>query len=901
MTLMKQCPISYLFFFILILIIIPVGVYSQEKTTHISGKILSQETKPLTNCNVIIQAESNSRLMAYTTTGEGNEFNLLLHWNHPDSVLITISHVGYKTERIKTFIIPGGSYHWNIMLISDPKKLEDVTVTAPPISKHGDTTSYNVAFFTEPTDIKLIDVINNMPGFKVDDNGIYFKGKKIKKITLDNEDLFADKINLLTKNLPVDRIKTIQALENQNMNQKLKGLTGDDEVFINLVTKKNTISFGDIEAGAGTLGRYKVNPVLFQLRNKIKAGLIADWDNSGKTMSPGDDYQLKGDEYENVIAGSIKGTGIFIPNFNQSRYVKNHLGDARFSLNWRVSRSLKSNTEISFIKDNRLQSSNENSQILSADSLIQRSAINRVNIRPVYLQVADQISWDISKNAALQTKFIFAADYSQYEENKEITQNNFPYSSAGVIKNNWNTFFAHADFTNRLSVRKALEIQTHLGLFYLPQILNSLSPNWPTLFNLPDSSYQQFYQPYSNKIFSLKTTVNYIVRKGKRLFTYNLTGEYKRLNSLTTLDFISMSGAPAVKYEMLSGKGIYSQKSISSDFNYSFYFAKLLFSTSVTAGVAEITTDESPVEKNYLMPVLKFRISQKSKIFKELDNRFEIKYEQIPWNVYSYRSKIYPTGIAIFEQKKNFGLPEKEMLFSHDINFFTIGTSSLFFSQSLGLNFTNHITTPSNNGIVFISTDSVMSNRITKNYLNRLTYVFPIIFLKTKCTVSGGIGFSESFINTGNKIEWNFFDLKNLSVELQRNWKRKVYFTLKSDISFINNHLPVNAGSSGFKPTLNLLNTLSLKTKIASTLESKITADFIQNNISNPQSVSAVFADCELVKTFKKNKISLRLKLENIFDQKQYLVVNRYLAVYQSVYTIPLIRRNLLCTVRIGL
>jgi hypothetical protein len=462
---------------------------------------------------VIIQVDSNNEVIAYTATGYRNEFNFTLHWNNPDSIVITISHVGYKTKKIKTLITPGSSYHLDITLISDPKVLEEVNITSSPIYRHDDTTSYNVASFIEATDKKLIDVINNLPGFTIDENGIYFKGKKVKKITLDNQELFSDKINLLTKNLPVDGLKTIQALQNQNMNEKLKGLTGDDEIFVNLVTKKNTVSFGDIEAGAGTLGRYKVNPVLFQLRNKIKAGLIADWNNSGKTLSPGDEHQLTGDAYTNAISGSMQETALFISNFNQSRYIKNHLNDVRFSLNWNVSKSLKSNTEISFINDNRVQSSAENSQILSDDRMIQKSAINHVNILPSYLQVGDRIIWDINKNSALQVKIILTSDKGNYKEDNEITQNGSMYSSLSVIKNKWNTFFINTDFTNRLTEKKALNIKIDLGIFSLPQMAYSYSPNWPPLFDLPDSSYQYLYQPYLNRVFSVETIAKYIIIK----------------------------------------------------------------------------------------------------------------------------------------------------------------------------------------------------------------------------------------------------------------------------------------------------------------------------------------------------------------------------------------------------
>lgn len=897
---MKKHLNCQLFSFLFSLAILPASVYSQEKPTRISGKVFSQEATSLPNCNVVIQAINNPKLIAFTTTGERNEFHFALHWNISDSILITISHTGYETEKIKALFIPGNTYYWDVTLRIIPKTLEEVTV-APPIWKHGDTTSYSVSFFKEPTDLKLIDVINNMPGFKVDDDGIYFKGKKVKKITLNNGELFSDKINLLATNLPAEGLQTVQALEHQNMNQKLKGLTGDNEVFVNLVTKKNTIFFGDMEAGAGTLGRYKVNPVVFRLHNNVKAGLIADWDNSGKTMSPGDNSQLKGDTYARVTAGSIHGEGIYIPNFNQSRYVKNHLGDARLSVNWNLSKRLKNNTEFSFIKDNRIQTSHEIAQILSGDSIIQRIANNRVNIRPNYIQGTNNVLWDINNNSTLKANFMFSADNNLYKANSDIRQTDLPYSSSSTIKNNWNTFFAHVDFTNRISVRKALEIQTDAGLFDLPQIINSHSPNWPTLFMLPDSSYQQLYQPYSNRLLYAKTTINYILGKGKRIITYNLTGEYQRLHTATTLDFISSNGKQRFTNEAFSGKGAFSTKSLTSDFNYNFYLIKLLFAASANVGVVAVNTEENPIEKNYLEPVINFRISQKSKIYKNVENRFEINYNQTPLNIYSYRSKVYPTGVAAFEQNKFSGLPLKQLSFDHKISFFAISSSSLSFSQGFNLNFTNTILTPSNNGLVFISTDSVISDRITKSYFNNLFYIFPVVFLNAQCTVSGSLRFSEGFINTGEKIALNNFNSKNFSIELKRNWKRTTYLSFKSGLYVLNSHLRGIASSNGFKPTLNLLNTLSLKTQVANTLEAKFGAEWIQNNISSPQSVKALFADCELLKTFEGSKVSLRLKVENIFNEKQYLIAYRNVVNYQSLYTIPLIKRNILVTVRYGL
>lgn len=152
-----------------------------------------------------------------------------------------------------------------------------------------------------------------------------------------------------------------------------------------------------------------------------------------------------------------------------------------------------------------------------------------------------------------------------------------------------------------------------------------------------------------------------------------------------------------------------------------------------------------------------------------------------------------------------------------------------------------------------------------------------------------------------DKIELSRFNMNRFGIELKRNWNRKLYLTLKSNASFMTNPLRGLVLKNGFKPTLNLLNTFSLKAILANTLESNFSTDFIQNDITGIHSVSAIFSDCELVKTFKRNKMSVRIKVENIFDQNQYLIVNRSSAAYQSMFTVPLIGRNILCTVRFGL
>jgi hypothetical protein len=140
-----------------------------------------------------------------------------------------------------------------------------------------------------------------------------------------------------------------------------------------------------------------------------------------------------------------------------------------------------------------------------------------------------------------------------------------------------------------------------------------------------------------------------------------------------------------------------------------------------------------------------------------------------------------------------------------------------------------------------------------------------------------------------------------VKLELKRNWNKKIFLTAFSKLEIFKVKLPVILQSQSFKPTLNLINEVSLKGTISKTLASSISVEHIQNNLTSKDKSTGFFADAELVKSFTKSKISLRLKAENIFNQKQYLLVSRYSALYQSLYTVPLIGRNIFLSLRLEL
>ena len=67
--------------------------------------------------------------------------------------------------------------------------LDEVTVIAErPVLVQGDTISYKAEVFTKGDERKLEDVLAELPGFDIRDNGdIEVQGKKVDKVMLDGK------------------------------------------------------------------------------------------------------------------------------------------------------------------------------------------------------------------------------------------------------------------------------------------------------------------------------------------------------------------------------------------------------------------------------------------------------------------------------------------------------------------------------------------------------------------------------------------------------------------------------------------------------------------------------------------------------------------------------------------
>ena len=89
---------------------------------------------------------------------------------------------------------------------------------------NGDTTSFNVSAYKDGTERKIQDIIKKLPGVQLNEKTgeIKYKGNSIETVTLDGDDLFGYDYTIGTKNINVDMVDKVQAIENYTKKSTLK-------------------------------------------------------------------------------------------------------------------------------------------------------------------------------------------------------------------------------------------------------------------------------------------------------------------------------------------------------------------------------------------------------------------------------------------------------------------------------------------------------------------------------------------------------------------------------------------------------------------------------------------------------------------------------------------------------
>ena len=307
----------------------------------LQGVVRDSLQTPLELANVVAINQATSGLESYGITDANGNFKLQLGKN--GSYKIQVSYIGMKTfEEVLTTVESDITKDYTLQI---DDALDEVEISYEmPVIIRGDTLIYNADSFSDGTERKLEDILENLPGVEINENGqIEVEGKVVNKLMVNGKDFFDGDTKLAIKNIPSNAVDKIQVLRNYSEVGQLSGVRNNqDNVAMNIKLKegKESFWFGNVTAAVGTSPEdelYLVQPKLFYYSPKYSLNFIGDINNTGEAALTRRDIRGFGGGFR--APSSSSGTSInlgdnslnFLTNQDNALKIENKLATGNFS------------------------------------------------------------------------------------------------------------------------------------------------------------------------------------------------------------------------------------------------------------------------------------------------------------------------------------------------------------------------------------------------------------------------------------------------------------------------------------------------------------------------------------------------------------------------------------------
>jgi len=329
-----------------LLLLIVSSAFSQIK---LEGVVKDSIGNPLELANVIAINQETKSLDAYGITNDQGRYKLSLKKNA--LYKLQISYIGMKTGE-SLFESKDVDVTKNFTLHEDTKLDEINLVYEMPVVVRGDTLIYNADSFNRGTERKLGDVLKNLPGVEINDDGqIQVEGKVVTKVMVEGKEFFDGDSKLAIQNIPSNAVDKVQILKNYSEVGQLSGVTNNqDNVAINIKLKqgKTNFWFGNVTVGGGASnqnGLYLIQPKLFYYSPEYSINTITDLNNIGEVAFTRRDYfnftggfrNPSRSSGTNINLGSNSLNFLTVQN-NRAKDINTKFGGANFS--WAPNKAL---------------------------------------------------------------------------------------------------------------------------------------------------------------------------------------------------------------------------------------------------------------------------------------------------------------------------------------------------------------------------------------------------------------------------------------------------------------------------------------------------------------------------------------------------------------------------------
>ena len=254
-----------------------------QNTAQVSGKITSDNNKPLSAATVSLLQAKDSSLVKTAITNNGGVFTILSV--KAGSYFISTTSVGYSKNSSAIFKITSGEKYTapSLSLSQSTKSLSAVTIQAkkPMIEVKADKTVFNVENSINATGSNAFELLQKSPGVTTDkDDNISMQGKNGVKIYIDGKPTQMGGADLAAylRSINSADIESIEMITNPSAKYDASGNAGI--INIRLKKNKNYGANGNIASGVafGHTPKYN-NSLSLNYRNK-KINIFSNYSNN---------------------------------------------------------------------------------------------------------------------------------------------------------------------------------------------------------------------------------------------------------------------------------------------------------------------------------------------------------------------------------------------------------------------------------------------------------------------------------------------------------------------------------------------------------------------------------------------------------------------------------------------
>ncbi|MEK9516562.1 MAG: carboxypeptidase-like regulatory domain-containing protein, partial [Flavobacteriaceae bacterium] len=313
--------------------------FTWAQNIDLDGFIKDSNGIPVMGANVVAIEKETQILDGFGISNDEGYYKLTL--KKETDYDIKISFIGLKEV---SFVFNESNHiEKNFVLEEQAESLDEVElVYEMPVTIKGDTIIYNADSFNTGSERKLEDVLKNMPGIEVNDEGrIEVEGKEITKITVEGKDFFDGDSKLATQNLPANAVGKVEVLRNFSEVSQLRSVTNnEDNIAINISLKsgKDKFWFGELGGGIGNDDRFIATPKVFYYSKDVSMNILGNTNNIGEPPLSRRDFYRFGGGFNNLNARtgtsidiSSDDAGITNLQNNRAKSIESQFGAYNFS------------------------------------------------------------------------------------------------------------------------------------------------------------------------------------------------------------------------------------------------------------------------------------------------------------------------------------------------------------------------------------------------------------------------------------------------------------------------------------------------------------------------------------------------------------------------------------------